>query len=609
MQISDQSSGKNSKVLLCVLIIALSLLIITNGITVYFLLIKKGAFESVSETQKLAALEQKGVATSEIETTDGQSANSTADEITTDGLTTSEQVDVQWYDIAKLKDVGASGFFGDNYNAVIASFSKNKDIISSYGKEYAKDSIDNSEYYKIGKIASGVYKDKELYLIIPMQEMGPTGFLRVIKNGDQYVVLSKHSAEIYGIYTSVYSVNETISIRNLETPGKIGIPNSSINLIKAAGEKFLLFQNLEEKDLTKLFEFARGEFIYKYDMGKMGTEICYYAVAKDGTVREYEFDILGGETLGVLSTQLPIAWSSGAYNKYEFFKGTIGGCGVGRCYHYAAGATEKDLVKSGVLSGKYDIYELKDGALLTDGVSYIRQIYDDYYPGYDEVNKTQLDKTPYETFTKEHPAIFWKDPFGGFVEFRNLMFIPAVECGKPVIYLYPEKQMDVSVKVDPNGGFSITEPDYNGGWQVNATPEGKLFNYADKTYYPYLFWEGKGMFYQRPNQGFVVAKNDVEKFLWEKLALLGLNENESDEFIEFWLPRMQDKNYYFVTFVPQSQFDKLAPLTVSPRPDTVIRVFMDYEGLDYPVKVEAQKIVTPERRGFTVVEWGGALHK
>ena len=72
---------------------------------------------------------------------------------------------------------------------------------------------------------------------------------------------------------------------------------------------------------------------------------------------------------------------------------------------------------------------------------------------------------------------------------------------------------------------------------------------------------------------------------------------------------MQEKPYYFITFVPQAEFDELAPLAVSPKPDTVIRVFMDYEGLDEHREVEAQKIITPERKGFIVAEWGGVMHK
>ena len=48
-------------------------------------------------------------------------------------------------------------------------------------------------------------------------------------------------------------------------------------------------------------------------------------------------------------------------------------------------------------------------------------------------------------------------------------------------------------------------------------------------------------------------------------------------------------------------------MCIRDRPDTVIRVFMDYEALDAPMKNIEPKLITPVRRGFTVVEWGGAL--
>ncbi|PKL72716.1 hypothetical protein CVV26_00415 [Candidatus Kuenenbacteria bacterium HGW-Kuenenbacteria-1] len=72
---------------------------------------------------------------------------------------------------------------------------------------------------------------------------------------------------------------------------------------------------------------------------------------------------------------------------------------------------------------------------------------------------------------------------------------------------------------------------------------------------------------------------------------------------------MQKDNYYFITFVSQKEFNLIAPLNVLPQPDTVIKVFMDYQGLDKPVPIEEQEISIPKRNGFTVVEWGGALRK
>jgi hypothetical protein len=67
------------------------------------------------------------------------------------------------------------------------------------------------------------------------------------------------------------------------------------------------------------------------------------------------------------------------------------------------------------------------------------------------------------------------------------------------------------------------------------------------------------------------------------------------------------KPYYFVTFLSKRYIDELAPLSIDPKPDTVIRVLMDYRGLDNFQNVLELRIKTPERAGFTAVEWGGMI--
>lgn len=185
----------------------------------------------------------------------------------------------------------------------------------------------------------------------------------------------------------------------------------------------------------------------------------------------------------------------------------------------------------------------------------------------------------------------------------------TAELGKPVIYLYPETTQQVSVNVRPTSGISYSEPVIGNGWQVTANPDGTLIDSLGKSW-PYLFWEGFAANFVTPKEGFVVARNEVSKFFDTKLAILGMNAKEIADFKEFWMPRMQDKPYYFVTFIPQAMFDSYAPLTVNPLPDTVIRVFFDYKGLDAPMSVPTQILPkTPERIGFTVVEWGGRIYR
>ena len=48
---------------------------------------------------------------------------------------------------------------------------------------------------------------------------------------------------------------------------------------------------------------------------------------------------------------------------------------------------------------------------------------------------------------------------------------------------------------------------------------------------------------------------------------------------------------------------------IKPAPHTIIRVFMEYKPLDNKIDIKEQELVSPNREGFTVVEWGGSLIK
>ena len=59
------------------------------------------------------------------------------------------------------------------------------------------------------------------------------------------------------------------------------------------------------------------------------------------------------------------------------------------------------------------------------------------------------------------------------------------------------------------------------------------------------------------------------------------------------------------TFQSQEFFDHI-PLNVSPKPDTLIRIFLTIKKIDSPIEIKEQKLQHHERKGFTVVEWGGS---
>ena len=175
---------------------------------------------------------------------------------------------------------------------------------------------------------------------------------------------------------------------------------------------------------------------------------------------------------------------------------------------------------------------------------------------------------------------------------------------KPVIYLYPETETRVTVKLDLSGELTCAYPAYDGGWTVTAAPDGTLTDEHGRTY-NYLYWEGEVANGFDFSKGFCVAGSDTAAFLEDALDRLGLTRREANEFLVYWLPRMQDNPYNLIAF-QQEAYTQSAKLTVSPQPDSVLRVFMAWKPLARPVDVHAQILPGFERRGFTLVEWGGA---
>ena len=174
---------------------------------------------------------------------------------------------------------------------------------------------------------------------------------------------------------------------------------------------------------------------------------------------------------------------------------------------------------------------------------------------------------------------------------------------KPVIYLYPEEKTAVSVDLDYAGELTCTYPEYENGWKVIAEPDGTLYD-ANGKEYNYLYWEGKQTAKMDMSKGFVVAGKDSAQFLEDSLAKLGLTRKEANEFIVYWLPILQENAWNLISFQGKAYTDT-AVLKINPQPDTVIRVFMAVQPLDAYKEVEEQTLTAPERKGFTVVEWGG----
>ncbi len=175
---------------------------------------------------------------------------------------------------------------------------------------------------------------------------------------------------------------------------------------------------------------------------------------------------------------------------------------------------------------------------------------------------------------------------------------------KPVIYLYPEETTTVSVKLDYSGELTTTYPEYADGWEVMAEPDGTLTNLSDSREYSYLFWEGVSDTDYDLSNGFVVKGSETAGFLQQTLAAMGMTPREYNEMIVYWLPMMEENAWNLISFQTDC-YTEAAKLTVSPEPDSVLRVFMAWKALDEPIELPPQEIRQFEREGFTLVEWGG----
>ncbi len=176
---------------------------------------------------------------------------------------------------------------------------------------------------------------------------------------------------------------------------------------------------------------------------------------------------------------------------------------------------------------------------------------------------------------------------------------------KPVIYLYPTEKTDIIVKLGNPEKLICSYPKYEGEWNVTANPDGTLVdNKTGRNLYS-LYWEGKDAIVTDMKEGFVVKGKDSAKFLEEKLEVLGLNYKEAEEFIVYWLPQLEANKYNYIRFASMEEIEEYMPLEFSKKPDSLIRILMQFKGLDEKIEVKEQKLETPRREGFVAVEWGG----
>lgn len=184
-----------------------------------------------------------------------------------------------------------------------------------------------------------------------------------------------------------------------------------------------------------------------------------------------------------------------------------------------------------------------------------------------------------------------------------------IMVAKPVIYLYPKVKTEIDLQLNFKGKLLTTFPKYDKNWDVIAEPNGQILDKKTNRYYSSLFWDGTIDLpeeHYKYDDGFIVPKEKLTEFFIEKLEYIGLNNQETNDFIQYWLPILERNKYNFIHFLVNEECDEIATLKVSPKPETTIRIYMEFYGLENFINRTEQQLPKTERKGFTLIEWGGA---
>jgi hypothetical protein len=305
-----------------------------------------------------------------------------------------------------------------------------------------------------------------------------------------------------------------------------------------------------------------------------------------------------------LETAMPISKDYKSFNRYD----------CGDIPHQIAKVVDpedinmNDLAQKHMIDSSLILYEITDDSswLLKNSYQLYTECFRNELYNWNDHLKPPL---AYQDFIESNPVFMVIDPFGRFIQITRSDYILSPAC-EPVIYIYSHSQKEYQIKLDPKIKPLSTYPhhDVTDGWQAKGSNNGSVTLSRNGRKYKYLFWEGSSVYLPPKTDGFVVHFDSLNVFFLETLKRLGLNEGEIKDFTEYWVPEFdQPGMYYRISFYSQTLIDQLFPLIISPTPDQVIRILMDYEviGKDR-INLTTPTIVSVDRiDDELIVEWGG----
>jgi ubiquitin len=224
----------------------------------------------------------------------------------------------------------------------------------------------------------------------------------------------------------------------------------------------------------------------------------------------------------------------------------------------------------------------------------------------------------------------------------TLQLVLRLRGDKPIILFYNYDEGEVSVDLNLDGdkwelsylypGKIIKKNEFNLKFLIKKNrgyPNNILKDISENREYSYIFWEacstlsGNNFFknyFTSSNHIYCFNSDEVCNQLDTLLRIKNLNVSERQDFITFWLSQLTSKKYVILSFMNSIDYEDIAKLSIIPKPDILLRIFMlfkpideeDYEKFfkEFNLKKDMNLEVSEFDRGSLsneiklVVEWG-----
>lgn len=192
-----------------------------------------------------------------------------------------------------------------------------------------------------------------------------------------------------------------------------------------------------------------------------------------------------------------------------------------------------------------------------------------------------------------------------------------VTTGSPWIHVYPSITQDMTVTLNPTGGVAYVQPAFTHNdeqsWSFKAEPNGTL-RFADSLtknslhweYYRYGLLKAYRPTIEATDAGFVLPREELKPFVSELAHRIGLNTIETENLLSELNRQSSSVTDPFVKvgFVSSSFLNTYLPLSITPQPDSLYRIYLDIRPMKTRPHTVAPQLPIIDRSGSIVVETG-----